>query len=105
MNTDDVKKIVIVSDGTGRTAKRLMDAVLVQYYHADAEFSLDNIYQNVRTEEEVERVLKQIKGDCLVLFSIVSRELSRYFHDRLVEEDELIVRQLREQFDIPDLAV
>jgi regulator of PEP synthase PpsR (kinase-PPPase family) len=28
---DEIKKIVIVSDGTGKTARRLMDAVLAQY--------------------------------------------------------------------------
>jgi len=32
---EETKNIVIVSDGTGRTARRLMDAVLVQYSDKD----------------------------------------------------------------------
>jgi regulator of PEP synthase PpsR (kinase-PPPase family) len=72
----ELKKIVIVSDGTGGTAKRLMDAVLVQYDHANVEYSLEHIYQQVRTRREIGRILKEIDDEDLVMFSVISKELN-----------------------------
>jgi len=97
--TEEIKKIVIVSDGTGRTAKRLMDAVLVQYYHADALFALEGIYQRVRTQQAVDDILDDITGDYLVLFSIVSRDLARYFHEKLAERSILHLNVLKPMLD------
>lgn len=97
--TEETKKIVIVSDGTGRTAKRLTDAVLVQYYHADALFELEGIFQRVRTQKAVDDILDDITGDYLVLFSIVSRDLARYFHEKLVERNILHLNVLKPMLD------
>ena len=97
--TEETKKIVIVSDGTGRTAKRLMDAVLVQYYHADALFALEGIYQRVRTQKAVDDILDDITGDYLVLYSIVSRDLARYFHEKLTERNILHLNVLKPMLD------
>jgi regulator of PEP synthase PpsR (kinase-PPPase family) len=82
----EVKKIVIISDGTGKTAKRLMDAVVGQYSQKDVGFSLVNIYQQVRQRETFEEVLQEIDDESLVIFSIISEDLSQYFHHRLSEK-------------------
>ncbi|UCD64884.1 MAG: pyruvate, phosphate dikinase/phosphoenolpyruvate synthase regulator [Candidatus Zixiibacteriota bacterium] len=79
------KKIVIVSDGTGKTAERLMDAVLAQYSQKEVEYSLVRTYQQVRDKQAVDRVLRDIDSDYLVIFSIISKDLSRYFHEQLTE--------------------
>ncbi|MCP4686249.1 MAG: kinase/pyrophosphorylase [bacterium] len=77
--------IVIVSDGTGHTARRLMDAVLVQYSQTDLQFSLVRIYQQVRSKKALSRILREINDEYLVLFSIISRELNEFFHKELLE--------------------
>ena len=40
----EVKKIAVVSDGTGATAKRLLDAVLAQYAETEVDDALKRIY-------------------------------------------------------------
>lgn len=81
----EVKKIVIISDSTGKTAKRLMDAVLGHYTQKDVEYSLVNIYHQVRERETLEGVLKEIDDESLVIFSIISEDLSQYLRRRLSE--------------------
>lgn len=81
----EVKEIVIISDSTGKTAKRLMDAVLGHYSQKDVEYSLVNIYHQVRERETLERALKEIDDESLVIFSIISEELSQYLRRRLSE--------------------
>lgn len=76
--------IVIVSDGTGRTARRLMDAVLVQYSRSDLQFSLVQTYQQVRNKKALARILREIDNEYLVLFTIISRELNEYLHQELL---------------------
>ena len=78
-----IKEIVIVSDGTGKTAKRLMDAVLAQYADTRAEFSLINIYQQVRTKRKADDIIHCLSRDVLVIFSIISNKLRQYFHNEL----------------------
>jgi regulator of PEP synthase PpsR (kinase-PPPase family) len=86
---DEVKRIVVVSDGTGRTAKRLMDAVLAQYKHKEVEFPIVKLFKEVRTMEEMDAILSEIRDDYLVLYSIISRDLSEYFHSALKEREIL----------------
>jgi len=86
---DDEKRIVIVSDSTGRTAERLMKAVLAQYAHEEVDFSIVNIYQQVRDRAATNAILGEIDDDCLVIYSIISIKLSKYFHERLSERDIL----------------
>jgi regulator of PEP synthase PpsR (kinase-PPPase family) len=81
----EVKKIVIISDSTGKTAKRLMDAVLGHYSQKDVEYSLVNIYHQIRERETLERALKEIDDESLVIFSIISEDLSQYLRRRLSE--------------------
>ncbi len=79
---DELKKIVIVSDGTGKTARRLMDAVLSQYSE-HAVFSVVDTHREVRTKERVDEIMRGIDDDYLVIFSIISDDLRNYFHNLL----------------------
>ncbi|UCD18321.1 MAG: pyruvate, phosphate dikinase/phosphoenolpyruvate synthase regulator [Candidatus Zixiibacteriota bacterium] len=77
---DDAKKIIIVSDGTGKTAKRLMDSVLAHYKRKNVGFSVEKIYQEVRDRDAINNILKEIDSGYLVLYSIIAQDLSKYFH-------------------------
>ncbi|MBU0984719.1 MAG: kinase/pyrophosphorylase [candidate division Zixibacteria bacterium] len=96
---DDTKKIIIVSDGTGRTAKRLLDAVLVQYSRKDLDFSLLHIYPQIRDRNAIDRVLKEVEPDYLVVYSIISADLSKYFTNRLKEMNVLNLNVLEQMID------
>lgn len=85
----NAKKIVIVSDGSGRTAKRLMDAVLVQYDQADTRYAPVSMFSKVRSRRELDRVLQEIDPTSLVLFSIVSHDQSQYFNKALAARNVL----------------
>lgn len=80
---DDVKRIIIISDGTGKTAKRLVDAVLAQYASQHIDYSVVRIYHEVRDKFTFDKILKSIDNDYLVVYSIISEELSGYFHEQL----------------------
>jgi len=97
---EEHKKIVIVSDGTGGTARRLMDAVLVQYDQTDHEYSIEQTYQQVRTRKEVDRILRTINDEYLILYSIISKELSDHFHERLTDRGILHLNVLQPMLDI-----
>jgi len=86
---ETIKKIIIISDGTGRTAKRLMDAVLAQYKQHEDHYSVECIFSDVRTRKRVDEIIRSLEGDCLVVFSIISRGLRRYLHRCLHEEEML----------------
>jgi len=83
------KKIVIISDGTGKTAKRLMDAVLAQYSQKDVGFSLRNIYAEVRDKRTLAGIFRRLNTDYLVVYSIISEDLSAYCHEKLTERSIL----------------
>jgi hypothetical protein len=89
MSSNDVKEIVVISDGTGRTARRLMDAVLVQYSGHPVAFRVKNTYTHVRTAQQLDSIMPEINSDDLVIFSIISDDLRTHFHDRLHELDIL----------------
>lgn len=92
---DDPKKIILISDGTGKTAKRLMDAVLAQYSQYALDYSIENIYQEVRDREAIDEILKSIDDSYLVIFSIISEDLDKYFHEQLQKMEILHINILR----------
>jgi regulator of PEP synthase PpsR (kinase-PPPase family) len=98
--TNNIKKIVIVSDGTGKTARRLMDAVLIQYYEKEVSFSVVNTYSQTRTKNDVNRILKEIKDDYLVLFSIISENLASYLIKKLSKRRITYLNVLRPMLDV-----
>jgi regulator of PEP synthase PpsR (kinase-PPPase family) len=75
-----MKEIVIISDGTGKTAKRLVDAVLSQYAHHQVDLKLEKIFQQVRDKKRARKILDDLDRDVLVIFSIVSEDLREYMH-------------------------
>jgi len=88
------KKIVIISDGTGKTAKRLLDAVLAQYSQNRLDFSLVDIYHDIRDRKAFDRILQHLDSSYLVIFSIISEELSKYFHRSLAKKRILNINVL-----------
>jgi regulator of PEP synthase PpsR (kinase-PPPase family) len=97
---EEEKNIVIVADGTGRTAKRLMDAVLAQYVRKDLSFSLIQTYTQVRDEAALDKILEELDEDCLVLYSLIARDLATYFHQRLAAKNILHLNVLKPMLDI-----
>lgn len=94
IDTEEIKKIVIVSDATGKTAKRLMDAVLAHYELEMVWFSVENIYKEVRDRETIDQILSEIEDEYLVVFSIISQDLTTYFRDKLKERAILYLNVL-----------
>jgi regulator of PEP synthase PpsR (kinase-PPPase family) len=82
---EGVKKIIVVSDGTGRTAKRLVDAVLSQYVGHESKFCVEGIHSSIRTVRALDSVVDSVTGDCLIIFSIVQSDLRKHLHMRLHE--------------------
>ena len=83
------KKIVIISDGTGKTAKRLMDAVLSQYSQNEVDFTLENIYQQVRDKESFDAIISSLNDEYLVILSIISEEFIKYCREELTKRSIL----------------
>ncbi len=90
-----VKQIVIISDGTGRTAKRLLDAVLAQYANQEVAFAIKKTYQGVQSKEQVDQIVKDIDSESLLVYSIISAELAEYFHEELEARGILHINVLR----------
>jgi len=97
---NEIKSIIIISDGTGKTAHRLMDAVLIQYYEKDITFSLLDTFPNVRSRKNVNEVLKRIEDDYLVLFSIISKDLADYMAKKLSERKIIYLNVLKPMLDV-----
>ncbi len=92
---DRGKKIIIVSDGTGRTAKRLLDAVLSQYADQKIAFHIKKTYQNTTTKELIDAIVEEVTDDYLVIYSMISVELGEYFHEVLEARGILHLNVLR----------
>jgi [pyruvate, water dikinase]-phosphate phosphotransferase / [pyruvate, water dikinase] kinase len=94
LSQDKTKKIIIISDGTGKTAKRLLDAVLAQYSQDKVNFSLTDTYHDIRDKKSFDRILKHLEEDYLVIYSIISRDLSRYIRQKLNHQGILNINVL-----------
>lgn len=93
------KKIVIVSDGTGRTANRLMDAVLVQYNQDNLAYTVAKTHTEIRHKKELNEILKEIDDSYLVLYSIVATDLADYFATQLARKKILNLNVLKPMLD------
>ncbi len=89
------KSIIIVSDGTGRTAKRLLDAVLSQYDNQNFVFNLKTSYQKITTRKQIDKIVSEITDEYLVVYSLISTELGEYFHETLEARGILHLNVLR----------
>ena len=85
----EVKKIIIISDGTGETARRLMDSIGAHYLSSGIPFVLEEIHQRVRTIKQVDKIMKKITKEHLVLFSLVKDNVREYLHGLL--ESKVII--------------
>lgn len=79
----ELKRIVIVSDGTCGTAQRLTDAALAQYDSSGVQYQVSNIYPQVRTRRQAKSILEQLDTSCMVIFTIVEEKVQAYFHEQL----------------------
>jgi len=96
----ETKNIIIISDSTGKTAKRLMDAVLAQYASKKVTYSVENIYQNIRNEQQLNDIIKTTDNDYLVVFSLISKKLQKYFEKVLSERGFLFLNVLEPMLSI-----
>lgn len=79
----ELKRIVIVSDGTGGTGQRLTDAALAQYDGSGVRYEVSNIYSQVRTKKQVDSILRQLDASCMVIFTIVDEKVQTHLHQQL----------------------
>ncbi|MEM1029276.1 MAG: pyruvate, water dikinase regulatory protein [Myxococcota bacterium] len=70
----------VLSDGTGATAERVLRAALVQFPEPEVEIRR---HARVRDRDRAEPILRRAVEDrSLLVFSVVSPELSAYLHER-----------------------
>src|SRR5207244_5492632 len=75
--------IDVLSDSTGETAERVIRAALLQFPRAEVVLRR---HARVRTKELAEPILRQVAVDhALLVFSVVSPELSSYLHHMTAE--------------------
>ncbi len=80
----DRHPIYILSGGSGETAMRMVAAALTQFHSGDE--SLVRRFQNVRTEEDLERILQLASEKrAVIVHTTVSRD-QRFFLDRRCAE-------------------
>lgn len=72
-------KIIIISDGTGETAKAISRAVMTQFPDKDVYFTR---FKNIREKDQIKSIFEEaaIHHD-LVIYTIVSSELRDYIAD------------------------
>jgi regulator of PEP synthase PpsR (kinase-PPPase family) len=72
-------KVIIISDGTGETAKAMTRAAMSQFQSKEIFFTR---YKNVRTQEHIDAIFQEaaIHHD-MVVFTIVSPDLRKYVYD------------------------
>lgn len=72
-----IKKIVVVSDGTGETANQILKAALVQFSDTQVQFIQ---HKNIRSQAQIEAICDDAKKERdLVVFTVVSPELRSFF--------------------------
>ena len=76
MKTNTIRRLIIVSDGTGETAAQMAKAAMVQFPNEQVYFTR---YKNVRNEIQIEAICEDaaINQD-LLIYTIVSPQLRAY---------------------------
>jgi regulator of PEP synthase PpsR (kinase-PPPase family) len=86
MASQNGKRIIILSDGTGETAAQMTKAAMVQFRNHEAYFAR---YKNIRNEDQIKAIMEdaEVKLD-LVIYTIVSPQLRQFLvqqaHERKV---------------------
>jgi regulator of PEP synthase PpsR (kinase-PPPase family) len=85
LNPMDRQPIYVVSGGTGETAYRMVQAALTQFAKGESS-ALVRRFQNVRTREDLDRVLDvAAEKRAVIIHTTVSREMRDYLAIRCAE--------------------
>ena len=98
--------IVVLSDGTGETARQALKAALTQFPETTLQIQ---IKPGIRTQAEILKVVEEVSGsDVFILHTLVSHELREYLLEtgRLYDVDTIdlmgpLLAQLSEQLSNP----
>lgn len=72
------KRIEILSDSTGETAEKVLRAAMLQFPHAEAQFTL---HTRITRKEVVRPILERAAQEgSLIVFTVVSPELREFIH-------------------------
>jgi hypothetical protein len=81
----DRQPIYVVSGGSGETAQRMVQAALTQFSKGESS-ALVRRFQNVRSREDMDRVLQMAaEKRAVIIHTTVSREMRFYLADRCAE--------------------
>lgn len=73
-------KIIIISDGTGETAKAMTRAAITQFPSKEIFFTR---YKNVRTKEHIDAIFLEVSLHYdMIVYTIVSTELRKYVQEK-----------------------
>lgn len=77
-------KIIIISDGTGETAKGMTRAAMSQFQSKEIFYTR---YKNVRTLEQIDAIFQEVAlHHDMIVYTIVSTELRHYVHEKSIKE-------------------
>ncbi|MGC8768540.1 pyruvate, water dikinase regulatory protein [Calditerrivibrio sp.] len=86
-NGSDVKKVYILSDGTGQSAINVVRACLIQFDNINAKLI---VYSKMDDEEKIKLALSRAKEDkAFVAFTIATKSLRRLIHT-ICHEDNIM---------------
>lgn len=77
-------KVIIISDGTGETAKAMARAAITQFKSKEVFFTR---YKNVRSKEHIDAIFREaaLMHD-MIIYTIVSPDLRLYVHEKSRKE-------------------
>lgn len=79
INGKNIKKIYILSDGTGQSAINILRACLIQFDEPQVKLS---IYSKIDSEDKIKNILKRIsKEESFVAFTIAKKSLRQVVHE------------------------
>lgn len=82
-------KIFIISGGTGRTVKKVVNASLIQYPNNDVDIVT---FSDIRTKLEIRKVIIEAKKyNALIGFALMDNKLRKYIKNKCKKEDVIIV--------------
>ena len=82
-------KIFIVSGGTGRTVKKVIDASLIQYPDDDVDIVT---FSDIRQISEIKKVIHEAKKyNALIAFALVDNKLRKYIKNKCKKHDVVVV--------------
>lgn len=81
--------IFIVSGGTGRTVKKVINASLIQYPDVDVDIVT---FSDIRRKSEIRKVIIEAKKHkALIGFSLMDNKLRKYIKNKCKKEDVILV--------------